>query len=186
MDNSDAVSQRNKKIDTQMYLACGTFAAIPSTGNSTIRRFKYKYNYNDVYCLVDDHVLHKHIKINKNSKVAYVQNAKGNLCTLSHLNTKEAADVSSNSNVQLHKYPSFMKIHQSLLSYLTSSMKVPSVWSSTTRKHMKVSSHKASHNHDLIAEGSILSIHVSPISLANGESLRYELFIHTCIYVHHE
>lgn len=117
-------------------------------------------------------MLHEHLKLNRNSHVAYVNNLDQTLCSLSALNQKEAHEIRASQRLQLHRFPSFMKIHQSVLSFLTTNTEVPTHWSSTERKRRKATSKLYSKAHEIAAEASVLSIEVVPLYLQGGRSVQ--------------
>ena len=121
-------------------------------------------------------VLHEHIKINENSQVAYVNNADKRLCTLSHLTKDQVEEIrSSNNRIQIHTYPSFMKIHQSVFNYFTLYKESPVQWSPEHRRNIKISNPKIYNGADFDAEGSMISIEVSPLVVKSARQLRYRI-----------
>jgi hypothetical protein len=101
------------------------------------------------------------------------------MCTVSHLTTEDVEDMQSSAGLQLHRYPAFLKIHPSVMEYL-SSRHSPKHWSSTMRRHQKTSSEVHIRDDLLLAESMQLSIQVSPIMISSENSLRYSRLRVTC------
>ena len=95
--------------------------------------------------------IHEHIRIDENSKVAFMDNSERTLCTLSHLNWHQVVDIMSSGKIDVFHYPPFMKLHASLLTILSNDLKDPVF-------------HEAEH--------SLLSIRFSPLAFADEKSLK--------------
>ena len=119
-----------------------------------------------------DYPIHEHIRIDENSKVAFVENSERTLCTLSHLNWQQVGEIMLAGGVDVFHYPHFMKLHPSLITYLRNELSGPSVWSSTLRRHKSMLVESLRERQYNRAEGYSLSICLSPLVVADEPSLR--------------
>ena len=106
--------------------------------------------------------IHEHIRIDENSKVAFVENSDRTLCTLSHLSWYQVADIMSTGGIDVFRYPHFMKLDPSLLTYLRRTIQDSGMrWTAIESRKL-----------ELKAESILLSVRFSPLVVADEPSLR--------------
>ena len=101
-----------------------------------------------------------------------MENSERTLCTLSHLEWEQVLDIVSGSELEIYGYPTFMKLHPSLITYLSNEHGPPLVWSNTLRKHQFRKEGTLQDDEDHRAQGFLLSIQFSPLTVETEDSLR--------------